>query len=152
LGVSAFKGRLTLTVGSRLAGHVTHQFAAMEPELWLGSRTWSFIPPLAFAGAMVGTHDCTIASVDARRLPGVASNASPGLQVRRYGPNANTRYADTRPFGRGSAALLPSLHSILVVLALTSNNWSVRKLGGKRWKLLHRSHRATPPFTVETVA
>lgn len=28
--------------------------------------------------------------------------------------------------------------SILVVLALTSNNWSVRKLGGKRWKLLHR--------------
>jgi sulfoxide reductase heme-binding subunit YedZ len=28
--------------------------------------------------------------------------------------------------------------TILVVLALTSNNWSVRKLGGKRWKLLHR--------------
>ena len=28
--------------------------------------------------------------------------------------------------------------SILVVLALTCNNWSVRKLGGKRWKLLHR--------------
>jgi sulfoxide reductase heme-binding subunit YedZ len=28
--------------------------------------------------------------------------------------------------------------SILVVLALTSNNWSVRKLGGKRWKVLHR--------------
>ncbi len=28
--------------------------------------------------------------------------------------------------------------SILVVLASTSNNWSVRKLGGKRWKLLHR--------------
>jgi methionine sulfoxide reductase heme-binding subunit len=28
--------------------------------------------------------------------------------------------------------------SILVVLALTSNNWSVRKLGGKRWKLVHR--------------
>src|ERR1700726_3416103 len=28
--------------------------------------------------------------------------------------------------------------SILVVLALTSNNWSVRKLGRKRWKLLHR--------------
>jgi sulfoxide reductase heme-binding subunit YedZ len=28
--------------------------------------------------------------------------------------------------------------SILVLLALTSNNWSVRKLGGKRWKLLHR--------------
>ena len=28
--------------------------------------------------------------------------------------------------------------SILVVLALTSNNWSVRKLGAKRWKLLHR--------------
>jgi sulfoxide reductase heme-binding subunit YedZ len=28
--------------------------------------------------------------------------------------------------------------SILVVLAATSNNWSVRKLGGKRWKLLHR--------------
>jgi len=24
------------------------------------------------------------------------------------------------------------------VLALTSNNWSVRKLGAKRWKLLHR--------------
>jgi methionine sulfoxide reductase heme-binding subunit len=28
--------------------------------------------------------------------------------------------------------------SILVVLASTSNNWSVRKLGGRRWKLLHR--------------
>jgi methionine sulfoxide reductase heme-binding subunit len=28
--------------------------------------------------------------------------------------------------------------SILVVLAATSNNWSVRRLGGKRWKLLHR--------------
>jgi len=28
--------------------------------------------------------------------------------------------------------------SILVALALTSNNWSVRKLGAKRWKLLHR--------------
>ena len=28
--------------------------------------------------------------------------------------------------------------SILVLLALTSNNWSVRKLGGERWKLLHR--------------
>jgi methionine sulfoxide reductase heme-binding subunit len=28
--------------------------------------------------------------------------------------------------------------SILVALALTSNNWSVRKLGGRRWKLLHR--------------
>ena len=28
--------------------------------------------------------------------------------------------------------------SILVLLALTSNNWSIRKLGGKRWKLLHR--------------
>ena len=28
--------------------------------------------------------------------------------------------------------------SILVVLALTSNNWSVRRLGAKRWKLLHR--------------
>jgi methionine sulfoxide reductase heme-binding subunit len=28
--------------------------------------------------------------------------------------------------------------SILVLLGLTSNNWSVRKLGGKRWKLLHR--------------
>src|ERR1700739_2700389 len=27
--------------------------------------------------------------------------------------------------------------SILVLLALTSNNWAVRKLGGKRWKLLH---------------
>src|SRR5271170_510517 len=27
---------------------------------------------------------------------------------------------------------------ILVLLALTSNNWAVRKLGGKRWKLLHR--------------
>ncbi len=24
------------------------------------------------------------------------------------------------------------------VLALTSNNWSVRQLGAKRWKLLHR--------------
>jgi len=28
--------------------------------------------------------------------------------------------------------------TLLVVLASTSNNWSVRKLGGKRWKLLHR--------------
>jgi methionine sulfoxide reductase heme-binding subunit len=28
--------------------------------------------------------------------------------------------------------------SILVLLALTSNNWAVRKLGGKNWKLLHR--------------
>ena len=28
--------------------------------------------------------------------------------------------------------------SILVALALTSNNWSIRKLGGKNWKLLHR--------------
>ena len=28
--------------------------------------------------------------------------------------------------------------SILVLLALTSNDWSVHKLGGKRWKLLHR--------------
>ena len=28
--------------------------------------------------------------------------------------------------------------SILVVLAATSNNWSARQLGGKRWKLLHR--------------
>jgi methionine sulfoxide reductase heme-binding subunit len=28
--------------------------------------------------------------------------------------------------------------SILVLLTLTSNNWAVRTLGGKRWKLLHR--------------
>jgi sulfoxide reductase heme-binding subunit YedZ len=28
--------------------------------------------------------------------------------------------------------------SLLVLLASTSNNWAVRKLGGKRWKLLHR--------------
>jgi len=28
--------------------------------------------------------------------------------------------------------------SILVVLALTSNQWSIRALGGKNWKLLHR--------------
>ncbi len=28
--------------------------------------------------------------------------------------------------------------SILVALALTSNNWSIRALGGKNWKLLHR--------------
>ncbi len=28
--------------------------------------------------------------------------------------------------------------SILVALALTSNNWSIRTLGGKNWKLLHR--------------
>ena len=28
--------------------------------------------------------------------------------------------------------------TLLVLLALTSNNWAVRKLGGKRWKLLHR--------------
>jgi sulfoxide reductase heme-binding subunit YedZ len=28
--------------------------------------------------------------------------------------------------------------SILVALAVTSNTWSIRKLGGKNWKLLHR--------------
>src|SRR5436190_386727 len=28
--------------------------------------------------------------------------------------------------------------STLVALALTSNNWSIRALGGKKWKLLHR--------------
>jgi sulfoxide reductase heme-binding subunit YedZ len=28
--------------------------------------------------------------------------------------------------------------TILVLLAATSNNWSVHRLGGKRWKLLHR--------------
>jgi sulfoxide reductase heme-binding subunit YedZ len=28
--------------------------------------------------------------------------------------------------------------TILVILALTSNNWMVRKLGGKNWKRLHR--------------
>jgi methionine sulfoxide reductase heme-binding subunit len=28
--------------------------------------------------------------------------------------------------------------AILVVLALTSNQWSIRKLGGKNWKRLHR--------------
>ena len=28
--------------------------------------------------------------------------------------------------------------TILVMLASTSNNWSVRRLGAKRWKLLHR--------------
>ena len=28
--------------------------------------------------------------------------------------------------------------SFLVVLALTSNNWSIHMLGGKNWKLLHR--------------
>lgn len=28
--------------------------------------------------------------------------------------------------------------TLLVLLASTSNNWAVRKLGGKRWKLLHR--------------
>ena len=28
--------------------------------------------------------------------------------------------------------------SILVALALTSNNWSIRTLGGRNWKLLHR--------------
>ena len=33
----------------------------------------------------------------------------------------------------GSAGL-----AILVVLALTSNQWSIRKLGGKNWKRLHR--------------
>jgi sulfoxide reductase heme-binding subunit YedZ len=27
----------------------------------------------------------------------------------------------------------------LLILALTSNNWSVKKLGGKKWKTLHRS-------------
>ena len=28
--------------------------------------------------------------------------------------------------------------SILVLLASTSNNWAVKKLGGRRWKLIHR--------------
>lgn len=28
--------------------------------------------------------------------------------------------------------------TLLIVLALTSNNWSMRRLGGKKWKLLHR--------------
>lgn len=28
--------------------------------------------------------------------------------------------------------------SILVTLALTSNNWSIRRLGGRKWKFLHR--------------
>lgn len=28
--------------------------------------------------------------------------------------------------------------SILIVLALTSNNWTIRTLGGKNWKRLHR--------------
>ena len=28
--------------------------------------------------------------------------------------------------------------SIVVALALTSNNWSIRTLGGRNWKLLHR--------------
>src|SRR5207244_13298674 len=28
--------------------------------------------------------------------------------------------------------------SILAALDLTSNNWSIRALGGKNWKLLHR--------------
>lgn len=32
---------------------------------------------------------------------------------------------------------------ILLVLAVTSNDWSVRKLGGKGWKRLHRSVYAT---------
>lgn len=40
----------------------------------------------------------------------------------------------TKPFiWFGSAGL-----TILVLLGLTSNNWAVRKLGGRRWKLLHR--------------
>jgi methionine sulfoxide reductase heme-binding subunit len=40
----------------------------------------------------------------------------------------------TKPFvWFGSAGL-----SILVLLGLTSNNWAVRKLAGRRWKLLHR--------------
>jgi methionine sulfoxide reductase heme-binding subunit len=33
----------------------------------------------------------------------------------------------------GAAGLL-----ILVALAITSNNWSIRTLGGKNWKLIHR--------------
>jgi sulfoxide reductase heme-binding subunit YedZ len=28
--------------------------------------------------------------------------------------------------------------TILVILAMTSNQWSIRALGGKNWKLLHR--------------
>jgi len=36
------------------------------------------------------------------------------------------------------ARLLARSGTTLVLLALTSNNWSVRQLGAKRWKLLHR--------------
>jgi sulfoxide reductase heme-binding subunit YedZ len=44
------------------------------------------------------------------------------------------RQSFTKPFiWFGLAGLM-----ILVLLASTSNNWAVRKLGGKRWKLLHR--------------
>ncbi len=31
-----------------------------------------------------------------------------------------------------------SAFAVLLVMALTSNDWSVRKLGGRRWKKLHR--------------
>src|ERR1700719_3255613 len=50
----------------------------------------------------------------------------------------------TKAIGRICCKVLPNRLpgltglSILVVLASTSNNWSVRKLGGRRWKLLHR--------------
>lgn len=47
--------------------------------------------------------------------------------------------AFTQIYSKLYLALGFSAWLILLVLALTSNNFSVRRLGGKRWKLIHRS-------------
>lgn len=47
--------------------------------------------------------------------------------------------AFTQIFSKLYLALGFSAWLILLLLALTSNNFSVRRLGGRRWKLIHRS-------------
>jgi sulfoxide reductase heme-binding subunit YedZ len=47
--------------------------------------------------------------------------------------------AFTQLYSKLYLALGFSAWLILLALALTSNNFSVRKLGGRRWKRLHRS-------------
>jgi sulfoxide reductase heme-binding subunit YedZ len=57
-----------------------------------------------------------------------------GLHVLYEGGIAGLARSLSKPFiWFGLAGL-----SILVALALTSNNWSIRALGGRNWKLLHR--------------